>query len=158
MTKTSTTNTNNTNTNNTNTNNTISTRYIPKLIVNGQVISTKAKQVTCTIKGTQVILNCTYIADFEIKDAYISQFNIKHQDKNIEVTYCKVGARVSATIYINEVLAFSSLSMQGVFTVLNTAYGISKNTLNNLYIKSNGLRKQASKNINSIEVNSIFEF
>jgi len=150
--------TNNKTTTNTNTNNTNNIRYIPKLIVNGQVINTRAKQIITTIKGTEITLNCTYITEHELKDAYISSFNINTKDKNIEVTYCKVGSRVSATIYINEVLAFSSLSMQGVFSVLNTAYGISKSHLNNLYIKSNTMRKQATKSVNSIVVNNTFEF
>ena len=132
--------------------------YIPKLIINGTEVAQQAKQVTTTIKGTEVTLNCTYISDLEVKSAYMSSFNVKTQDKEIIVVYCKVNNRVSATVYIGNVVAFSSLSMQGVFTALNAAYGISKSTLNNLYIKSNSMRKQASKSVNSIVVNNSFEF
>ena len=132
--------------------------YVPKLIINGVQVETTAKQVTCRIKDVEVSLNCTYISASEIKDAYTSQFNVKANDKNIEVHYAKIDNRVSATIYINNTIAFSSLSMQAVFTVLFTAYGISKNTLNNLYVKSNTTRKQASKNISSVVVNNTFEF
>ena len=133
-------------------------KYITELIVNGQVLNQKAKKVTCSIKGTEVTLNCCYISEHELKNSYKSSFDITVNEKHIEVVYCKTGNRVSATIYINKVLVFSSLSMQAVFTVLSTAYNISKNHLNNLYIKSNGMRKQHSKSINTITVNNTFEF
>ena len=132
--------------------------YIPKLVINGTEVSTTAKQVTCNIKGTEVTLNCTYINSLELEVAYTSSFNVTASDKKITVVYAKVSNRVSATIYINETLAFSSLSMQAVFTVLSTAYGLSKSSLNNLYVRSNGTRKQASKSINSVVVDSSFEF
>ena len=150
--------TNNKTTTNKTTTNTNTTKYIPKLIVNGQVITTTSKQVTCTIKGHEVTLNCCYISDLELKDAYKSQFNITSNGRNIEVHYVKVQNRVAATLYINDVIVFSSMSMQAVFTVLNVAYGISKNHLNTLYIKSNTTRKQVSKNINKVIVNDTFEF
>lgn len=137
---------------------TTTSSYVPKLIINGQEVATTAKQVTCTIKGTEVTLNCTYISELEMKDAYTSRFNVTVQEKNIEVVYCKVNNRVSATIYIGNVIAFSSLSMQGVFSALNAAYGISKSTLNTLYIKSNGTRKQTSKSVSKVVVESNFEF
>ncbi len=133
-------------------------RYIPKLIVNGQVITTHAKQVTTTIRGQEITLNCTYISEHELKEAYISSFNVTVNGKNIEVHYVKVQNKVSATIYINDIIVFSSMSMQAVFTILNAAYGISKNTVNNMYVKSNALRKQTSKNMNKIIVNDSFEF
>ena len=132
--------------------------YVPKLIVNGSEVSQQAKQVITTIKGHEVTLNCTYISEVEIKDAYISSFNITVNDKHIEVVYAKVNNRVSATIYIGNVIAFSCLSMQGVFTALNAAYGISKSSLNSLYIKSNGLRKQSTSSTSKIVVNNNFEF
>ena len=132
--------------------------YIPKLIVNGQEISQQAKQVTCNIRGTEVTLNCTYITELELKDAYNSSFSITANDKNIEVVYAKINNRVSATVYINSILVFSSLSMQGVFSALNSAYGISKSSLNNLYVKSNGMRKQTSKSTSNIKVDSSFNF
>ena len=132
--------------------------YVPQLIVNGQEVSQKAKQVTCTIRGNEVTLNCTYITEIELKDAYTSSFKVTASDKNIEVVYVKVNNRVSATVYIGNVIAFSSLSMQGVFTALNAAYGISKNHLNNLYIKSNGMRKQASRNVSKVVVENSFDF
>ena len=140
------------------TTNTSTTKYIPKLIVNGQVVATTSKQVITTIKGHEVTLNCCYISDLELKDAYTSSFNITYKEKNIEVHYAKVSNRVSATVYINDIIVFSSMSMQAVFTVLNVAYGISKNHLNTLYIKSNTTRKQVSKNINKVIVNDTFEF
>ena len=161
MTKTqkTTTTTNTTTSNNTQTtSNNIKARYIPKLIINGQVVATQAKQVTCNVKGTDISLNCTYISESELEKAYFSSFTTFANGRNIEIIYAKIDNRVSATIYINEVLAFSSLSMQAVFSVLHTAYGISKNTLNNLYVKSNTLRKQASKSVNNIVINSDFEF
>ena len=132
--------------------------YIPKLIVNGTEVSTTAKQVTCSIKGTDVTLNCTYISEVELQNAYTSSFSLSVDDKNIEVHYAKIDNRVSATVYIGNVIAFSSMSMQAVFTALNAAYGISKNTLNNLYIKSNATRKQASKSVSKVVVNNSFEF
>ena len=132
--------------------------YVPQLIINGQEVSQKARQVTTTIKGQEVTLNCTYISDFEIKNAYTSGFNITVQGKTIEVVYVKVNNRVSATVYIGNVIAFSSLTMQGVFTALNAAYGISKNHLNNLYIKSNTTRKQSNSSINKVVVNNSFDF
>ena len=132
--------------------------YIPKLVINGTEVSTTAKQVTCKIRDNEVTLNCTYISALELKDAYSSSFSITVQDKTIEVVYCKVNNRVSATIYIGNVIAFSSLSMQGVFTALNAAYGISKNHLNNLYIKSNATRKQGSKSVSKVVVENSFEF
>ena len=132
--------------------------YIPKLIINGTEVSQHAKQVTCRIKDTEVTLNCTYINSLELNVSYISRFTTSANDKNIEVVYAKINNRVSATIYINETLAFSSLSMQAVFTVLSTAYGISKSSLNSLYIRSNGTRKQASKSVSSVVVDSSFEF
>lgn len=143
---------------NNNTTTTTTTRYIPKLVVNGQVIDQKAKQVTCNIKGTDVTLNCCYITELELKDAYKSSFNITIQNKHIEVVYVKCNNRVSATVYINSILAFSSLSMQAVFSVLNVAYGLSKSSLNTLYIRSNGTRKQASRSINKVVVDNTFEF
>ena len=132
--------------------------YVPQLIVNGSEVSTTAKQIVTTIKGTEVTLNCTYISAIELKDAYQSSFTIKANDKEIEVVYAKINNRVSATIYIGNVIAFSSLSMQAVFTVLSTAYGISKSHLNTLYIRSNGTRKQATRNVSSVVVNNSFEF
>ena len=132
--------------------------YVPKLIVNGSEVSQRAKQVTCKIRDNEVTLNCTYISEIELKDAYISSFKVTASDKNIEVAYVKVNNRVSATVYIGNVIAFSSLSMQGVFTALNAAYGIPKSTLNNLYIKSNGMRKQASRNVSKVVVNNSFDF
>ena len=132
--------------------------YIPKLIINGTEVAQQAKQVTTTIKGTEVTLNCTYISEIELKDAYTSGFNITVQGKTIEVVYAKINNRVSATVYIGNVVAFSSLSMQAVFTALNTAYGISKSTLNNLYVKSNATRKQSNSSINKVVVNNSFEF
>ena len=140
------------------TNSNLKAKYVPKLVINGQVIPQPSKQVITKIKNIEVKLNCTFISELELKDAYISNFNIKHQGKDIEVIYCKVGSKVSATLYINNVLAFSSLSMQAIFTILYTAYGISKNHLNTLYIKSNSLRKQPSKSSNQIIVDNSFEF
>ncbi len=133
-------------------------KYVPELIVNGQKIDQMVKQVICTIRGTEVTLNCTYISKHELKNAYTSSFNIKVNEKDIVVTYVKVGNRVSATVYIGNVIAFSSLSMQAVFTVLSTAYSISKSALNSLYIKSNTTRKQNSTRINHIVVKETFEF
>ena len=132
--------------------------YIPKLIVNGTEVEQKAKQIITTIKGTEVTLNCCYISEIELKDAYTSSFSLSVDDKEIEVVYVKVNNRVSATIYIGNVIAFSSLTMQGVFAVISTAYGISKSALNNLYIKSNGMRKQASRNVSKVVVNNSFDF
>ena len=130
--------------------------YVPKLIINGQTIETTAKTVTCTIKEQQVTINCTYIHENELESAYKSSFEVTA--KNIVVHYVKAENRVSATVYINEKLAFSSLSIQAVFTVLNAAYGISKSSLNNLYVKSNSTRKQSSKSTSNITVNNSFEF
>ena len=132
--------------------------YIPKLIINGTEVSQTAKQVTCNIKDNEVTLNCTYISEIELKDAYQSSFSITSGDKEIEVYYAKCNNRVSATIYIGNVIAFSSLCMQAVFTVLSTAYGISKSHLNTLYIRSNGTRKQATRNVSSVIVNNSFDF
>jgi hypothetical protein len=132
--------------------------YSPKLIINGAQVETTAKQVTCIINNTEVTLNCTYIHASELKDAYTSSFNVTVNGKEVTVTYAKITNRVSASIYINEVLVFSSLSMQAVFTVLHTAYGLSKSSLNNLYIKSNSTRKQASKSVSNVVVNNTFEF
>ena len=132
--------------------------YVPQLIINGQEVSQKARQVTCSIKGTDVILNCCYISEIELKDAYISGFNLTVNDKNIEVVYAKINNRVSATIYIDSVIAFSSLTMQGVFAVISTAYGISKSALNNLYVKSNTTRKQSSSSVSKVTVNNSFDF
>ena len=133
-------------------------QYIPKLIANGQVIDQMARKITCKIKHHEVTLNCTYVSEHELKNAYKSSFDVTVDNKNIIVAYCKIGSRVSATIYVNNVIVFSSLSMQGVFTVLHLAYGISKSALNSLYIKSNATRKQQSKSVNSIIVNDTFEF
>ncbi len=133
-------------------------KYVSKLVINGQVVPHHSKQVITKIKNIEVTLNCTFISELELKDAYISNFNLKHQGKDIEVIYCKVGSKVSATLYINNVLAFSSLSMQAVFTVLHTAYGISKNSLNSLYIKSNTTRKQQNSSMHKIVIDSSFEF
>ena len=132
--------------------------YVPKLIINGQEVAQQAKQVTTRIKDVEVTLNCTYITPMELQNAYTSQFNVKANDKNIEVHYAKIDNRVSATVYINNTIAFSSLSMQAVFSVLNVAYGLSKSYLNNLYIKSNSTRKQTSKSVNNVVVNNTFEF
>jgi len=132
--------------------------YVSKLIINGQEVATKAKTVTCTIKETEVQLNCTYVHEHETSSAYKSSFEVTASDKKITVVYVKAENRVSATVYINSVLAFSSLSMQAVFTVLNAAYGLSKSTLNNLYVKSNSTRKQSSKSVSSIVVDSSFEY
>src|SRR5690606_11370743 len=101
-------------------------RFVNNLVINGATIEQKAKQVVTTINGQEVSLNCTYISDIELDGAYNSHFILSHQDKEIEVYYVKAGNRVSASIFINGKLAFSSISMQAVFTVLNTAYGISK--------------------------------
>jgi len=149
---------NNKTTTNKTTTNTNTIKYIPKLLVNGQVITTTSKQVTCTIKGHEVTLNCCYINEHELSNAYKSQFSITSNEKNIEVHYAKVQNRVSATLYINDIIVFSSMSMQAIFTILNVAYGISKSHLNNLYVKSNTTRKQATKSVNSIVVNDTFEF
>ena len=132
--------------------------YVPRLIINGQVIDTPARKITCSIKNHEVTLNCTFISEHELKNAYHSRFTINTNDKNIIVAYAKIDNKVSATVYINNVIAFSSLSMQAVFLVLHTAYGLSKNSLNNLYIKSNAMRKQTTKTVNSLKVNNTFEF
>ena len=132
--------------------------FVNSLVVNRQTLEQKAKQIVTTINGQEVSLNCTYIADIELDEAYTSNFSVTHQDKVIEVHYTKVGNRVSASIYINDKLAFSSISVQAVFTVLNAAYGISKSSLNNLYVKSNGTRKQESKSVSKVTVESNFEF
>lgn len=134
------------------------TNYIPKLIVNGQEVSQQARQVTTIIKGQEVTLNCTYINALELNDAYTSRFTTSANGKEIEVVYAKIDNRVSATVYIGNVIAFSSMSMQAVFTIINTAYGISKNHLNTLYIRSNGMRKQASRNVSSVVVENSFDF
>ena len=133
-------------------------KYISKLIVNGQLTTTTARQVITTIKGTEITLNCCYISEHELKDCYTSAFNFIHNDKKIEVHYAKLNNRVSATLYINDIIVFSSMSMQAIFTILNTAYGISKNYLNSMYIKSNGMRKQSSSSVNKVIVKDTFEF
>ena len=133
-------------------------KYVPKLIINGTEIKTHAKQVSCTIKDVEVTLNCCYITETELKDAYTSSFSTFAHGKEIEVYYVKSNNKVSASLYINKTLAFSSLTMQAIFTVIFTAYGIPKSTINNLYIKSNATRKQTSSSVNSIKVNSTFEF
>ena len=132
--------------------------FVAKLVVNGVEVAQSAKQVSLKIRDSEITLNCTYIHENELASAYTSGFDVKASDKNIKVIYAKVENRVSASIYINEVLAFSSLSIQAVFTVLNSAYGLSKSSLNNLYVKSNSTRKQNSKSVNSIIVESSFEF
>lgn len=132
--------------------------YVPKLVINGTEVETRAKQVTFKIKDNEVNINCCYINENELSSAYKSQFEVTTNGKDIKVIYVKAENRVSATIYIDSVLAFSSLSIQAVFTVLNSAYGLSKSSLNNLYVKSNSTRKQASKNTNQITVDSSFEF
>ena len=132
--------------------------YIPKLIINGTEVSQAAKQVTCIIKDVEVTLNCTYITSIELQNAYTSSFTTSIDGKEIIVVYCKVNNRVSATVYIGNVIAFSSLSMQGVFTALNAAYGISKSTLNNLYVKSNTTRKQSSSSVSKVVVENSFDF
>ncbi len=133
-------------------------RFVNNLVINGATIEQKARQVVTTINGQEVFLNCTYISDVELDGAYNSHFSLSHQDKEIDVYYVKAGNRVSASIFINGKLAFSSISMQAVFTILNTAYGISKSALNNMYIKSNETRKQTSKASSSIKVEGSFEF
>lgn len=133
-------------------------RYVNKLVINGAEVSTSAKQVACNINATDVTLNCTYISDIELTDAYTSSFKLTAKDKNIEVHYAKAGNKISASIYINETLVFSSLSMQGVFTALNAAYGISKSSLNNLYIKSNTTRKQTTASTAKTTVATKYEF
>ena len=133
-------------------------QYIPRLIINGKEIETMAKQIITTINGQEVSLNCTYISEYELQNAYKSHFSLAHQNRSIEIYYAKINNRVSATIFINGTVAFSSLSMQAVFTVLSSAYGISKSTINNLYIKSNGMRKQNSKTVSKVTIEGNFEF
>jgi len=123
------------------------TAFVNKLYINGQHIEGTAKQVACDIKGQQVTLQCSYIADAFLNDTYTSSFTCKAGEKTIVVAYGKLNNIVSASIYIDNNLVFSSLSMQAVFTALNAAYNLSKSTLNNLYVHSNAQRKQATKTV-----------
>lgn len=134
------------------------TAFVNKLYVNGQHIESTAKQVACDIKGQQVTLQCAYISDNMLEQIYTSSFTCKAADKTIVVAYAKLNNVVSASIYIDNNLVFSSLSMQAVFTALNTAYALSKSTLNNLYVHSNEQRKQATKTVAKTDLTSVASY
>lgn len=129
------------------------------MIINGQKIETMAKQVTTAIGGKEVTLNMAYITDVEAKDATRFEFNPLKDKEGYIAKALKSGNKISIELIKKatkkgekDTIVFSNLTAQSLFTVLEAAFGQSKSTSNNIYVRSNPARKQASKGAASIKV------
>ena len=129
------------------------------MIINGQKIETMAKQVTTTIGDKEVTLNMAYISEVEAKDALTFEFNPLKDKEGYIAKALKSGNKVAIELIKKatkkgekDTTVFSNLTAQSLFTVLEAAFGQSRATSNNIYVRSNPARKQASKGAASIKV------
>lgn len=129
------------------------------MIINGQTVETMAKQVTTTIGGKEVTLNMAYISEVEAKDATRFEFNPLKDKEGYTAKATKAGNKVAIELIKKatkkgekDIVVFSNLTAQSLFTVLEAAFGQSRATSNSIYVRSNPTRKQASKAASSIKV------
>lgn len=130
------------------------------MIINGQTIEQMAKQVGTTINGKEVTLNMAYITDVEMTDAISFEFNPLKDKTDYTARAVKAGNKIAIELVKKattkkgeDTVVFSNLTAQSLFTVLETAFGQSRSTSNNIYVRSNPARKQASRSASSITVN-----
>lgn len=130
------------------------------MIINGQTIEQMAKQVGTTINGKEVTLNMAYITDVEMTDAISFEFNPLKDKTDYTARATKAGNKIAIELVKKattkkgeDTVVFSNLTAQSLFTVLETAFGQSRSTSNNIYVRSNPARKQASRSASSITVN-----
>lgn len=130
------------------------------MIINGQVVETMAKQVSTTISGKEVTLNMAYITDVEMTDATQFEFNPLKDKTDYTARAVKAGNKIAIELVKKatgkkeqDTVVFTNLTAQSLFTVLESAFGQSKATSNNIYVRANPARKQASKSAASITVN-----
>lgn len=129
------------------------------MIINGQTVETMAKQVTTSIGGKEVTLNMAYISEVEAKDALTFEFNPLKDKDGYTAKATKAGNKVAIELVKKatkkgekDTTVFTNLTAQSLFTVLEAAFGQSRATSNNIYVRSNPARKQASKAASSIKV------
>ncbi len=129
------------------------------MIINGQKIETMAKQVTTAIGGKEVTLNMAYISEPEQKDALTFEFNPLKDKEGYTAKATKAGNKIAIELVKKatkkgekDTVVFSNLTAQSLFTVLEAAFGQSRATSNNIYVRSNPARKQASRAASSIKV------
>ena len=130
------------------------------MIINGQTVETMAKQVSTTINGKEVTLNMAYITEVDAKDATHFEFNPLKDKEGYTARAVKAGNKIAIELVKKatnkkeqDTIVFSNLTAQSLFTVLETAFGQSRATSNNIYVRSNPARKQASRAASSITVN-----
>lgn len=130
------------------------------MVINGSLVETMAKQVSTAISGKDVTLNMAYITDVEATDATVFEFNPLKDKEGYIAKAIKSGNKVAIALIKKatgkkgeDQVVFSNLTAQGLFTVLEAAFGQSKATSNNIYVRANPARKQASKSAASITVN-----
>lgn len=129
------------------------------MIINGQTVETMAKQVSTTINGKEVTLNMAYITEVEMTDATQFEFNPLKDKTDYTARAVKAGNKIAIELVKTttkkgeNTVVFSNLTAQSLFTVLESAFGQSRSTSNNIYVRSNPARKQASKSAASITVN-----
>lgn len=129
------------------------------MIINGQKIDQMAKQVTTKIGDKEVTLNMAYITDVEATDATHFEFNPLKDKEGYIAKALKSGNKIAIELIKKatkkgekDIVVFSNLTAQSLFTVLEAAFGQSKSTSNSIYIRSNPTRKQASRAASSIKV------
>ena len=130
------------------------------MIINGQTVETMAKQVSTTINNKEVTLNMAYITEVEMTDATQFEFNPLKDKTDYTARAVKAGNKVAIELVKKatnkkeqDTVVFSNLTAQSLFTVLETAFGQSRATSNNIYVRANPARKQASRAASSIIVN-----
>ena len=130
------------------------------MIINGTLVETMAKQVSTTVSGKEVTLNMAYITDVEATQATKFEFNPLKDKDGYTARAVKAGNKIAIELVKKatskkeeDTVVFSNLTAQSLFTVLETAFGQSKATSNNIYVRANPARKQASKSAASIIVN-----
>jgi len=117
-------------------------KFVNKLIINGEAVEPAPKKVEITINSKKLNLNCRIIPDDCIAAAYTNSFVIPVKEKDIQVFYSKGGGVLSASLYVDSMLEYSCISMQGIFAIIQANFGVDKLTTDRLYIASNANRKK----------------
>ena len=120
------------------------------VIINGLKVEGFPKSVKCPIKGKEVDLNLTYIADAEKPSSW--EWLPISGNKDLMVKASKSGNKVSNEIIFKGNPIFTNLSAQSVFQVMLYAFGQPISTTDNNYKKGNPFRKESKSGSSSAKM------
>lgn len=118
------------------------TKFVNRIIINGEAVETAPKKIEVTINGKKITLKCRIIPDNSNATAYSNSFIVAVKEKDVQVFYVKGGGVLAASLYVDGKLEYSGISMQGIFAIIQACFGVDKLIADRLYIASNAIRKK----------------